>query len=132
MALILTSGSMASMLGIGMITCHPCQSSAKGAPHGIAAILVDCTLMTHNKQIAKAEERIHSNYDIGQAHTITNGSQIKLGEVQIGRDPDGKLRISHQAHIENLSNIKANLHNDIASVRCVASRIFFSELVSGC
>jgi hypothetical protein len=58
----------------------------KGAPHGIAAVLVDCTLMTRNKQFAKAEERSHSNYDIGQAQTITNGSQIKLGGVQIGRD----------------------------------------------
>jgi hypothetical protein len=61
-------------------TCN----QAKGAPHGIAAIFVDCTLMTRNKQFAKAEERIHSNYDIGQAQTITNGSQIKLGGVQIG------------------------------------------------
>jgi hypothetical protein len=38
-------------------TCN----QAKGAPHGIAAILVDFTLMTRNKQFAKAEELIHSN-----------------------------------------------------------------------
>jgi hypothetical protein len=73
--------------------------------------------MTRNKQFAKAEERILSNYDIGKSQTITNGSQIKLGGVQIGRDPDGTLRISQEAYIENLSNIEAHLHNDIASVR---------------
>jgi hypothetical protein len=65
-------------------TCN----QAKGAPHGITAILVDGTLMTRNKQFVKAEELIHSNYDIGQAQTITNGSQIMLGGVQIGRNPD--------------------------------------------
>jgi hypothetical protein len=54
---------------------------AKGAPYGIAAILVDDTLMTRNKQFAKAGELIHSNSDIGQTQTITNGSQIKLGGV---------------------------------------------------
>jgi hypothetical protein len=37
--------------------------------------------------------------------------------VQIGRDPDGALRISQEAYIEYLSNIKADLRNDIASVR---------------
>jgi hypothetical protein len=79
--------------------------------------------MTRNKQIAKAEERIHSNYDIGQAQTITNGSQIKLGGVQIGRDPDSTLRISQEAYIENLSNIKAHLHNDIASVRTARGKM---------
>jgi hypothetical protein len=69
------------------------------------------------------EELIHSNYDIGKAQTITNGSQIKLGGVQIGRESDGTLRISHQAYIENLSNIKANLHNDIASVRIARGKV---------
>jgi hypothetical protein len=59
----------------------------------------------------------------GQTHTVTNGSQIKLGGVQIGRDPDGTLHISHQAHIKNISNIKANLHNDIASVRTARGKV---------
>jgi hypothetical protein len=72
-------------------TCN----QAKDAPHGIAAILVDDTLMTGNKHFAKAEELMHSNYDMGQTQTVTNCSQIKLGGVQIGRDPDGTLRISH-------------------------------------
>jgi hypothetical protein len=100
-------------------TCN----QAKGAPHGIAAKLVDDTLVTRNMQFAKAEERIHSNYDTGQTQIITNGSQIKLGGVQIGRDPDGTLRISYQAYIENLSNIKANLHNDISSVRTARGKV---------
>jgi hypothetical protein len=100
-------------------TCN----QAKGDPHGIAAILVNCTLMTRNKQFAKAEELMHSNYDIGEAQTITNGSQIKLGGVQIGRDPDGTFRIPHQAYIENLPNIKANLHNDIAFVRTARGKV---------
>jgi hypothetical protein len=94
-------------------TCN----QAKDAPHGIADILVDDTLMTENMQFAKAEERRHSNYYKGQTQAITNGSQMKFGGAQTGRDPDGSLRISQQAYIENLSNIKANLHNDIASVR---------------
>jgi hypothetical protein len=98
-------------------------NQAKVDLHGIVATLVDDTLMTHNKQFAKAEERIHSNYDIEQAQTITNGSQIKLGGVQIGRDPDGTLRISQEAYIENLSNIKAHLHNDIASVRTARGKV---------
>jgi hypothetical protein len=72
---------------------------------------------------SKAEERIHSNYDIGQAQTMNNGSQIKLGGVQIGRDPDGTLRISQEAYIENLSNIKAHLHNDLASVRTARGKV---------
>jgi hypothetical protein len=37
--------------------------------------------------------------------------------VQIRREPNGTLRVSQQAYIENLSNIKADMHNDIASVR---------------
>jgi hypothetical protein len=110
------SGDWKQKAGVTLYTLDPCFmtktcNQAKGAPHGIAAILVDDTLMTRNKQLAKAEERIHSNYDIGQTQTITNGSHIKLGGVQIGRDPDSTLRISHQVYIENLSNIKANLHN---------------------
>jgi hypothetical protein len=56
-------------------TCN----QAKDAPHRIAAILVDDTLMTGNKHFAKAEEHMHSNYDMGQTQTVTNGSQIKFG-----------------------------------------------------
>jgi hypothetical protein len=54
-----------------------------------------------------------------QAQTITNGSQIKLGGVQIHRDHDGTLHNSQESYIESLSNIKTDLHNDIASV-CTA------------
>jgi hypothetical protein len=72
--------------------------------------------MTGNMQFVKAEERMHSNFDMRVAHIITNGLQIKFGGVQIGRYPDGTLRILQQAYIENVSNIKADLHNDIASV----------------
>jgi hypothetical protein len=56
--------------------------------------------MTGNKQFAKNEERMHSNYDMKQTQTITNGSQIKFSGVQIGRGPDGTLRISQQAYIK--------------------------------
>jgi hypothetical protein len=100
-------------------TCN----QAKDAPHGIAAILVDDTLMTGNMQFAKAEERLHSNHNMGQTQTVTNGSQIRFGGVQIGRDPDGTLRISHQADIENLSKIKANLHNSIGYVRTARGKV---------
>jgi hypothetical protein len=79
--------------------------------------------MTGNKNFAKAEELMHRNYDMGQTQTVTNGSQIKFGGVQIGRDPDGTLRISQEAYIENLSNIKADLHNDIASVRTARGKV---------
>jgi hypothetical protein len=122
------SGDWKQKAGITPYMLDPCFmtktcNQAKGVPHGIAAILVDCTLMTCNKQFAKAEELIHINYDIGQAQTITNGSQIKLGGVQIGRDPDGTLRISQEAYIENLSNIKAHLHSDKASVRTAHGKV---------
>jgi hypothetical protein len=122
------SGDWKQKAGVTPYTLDPCFmtktcNQAKGAPHGIAAIVVDDTLMTRNKQFTKAIERIHSNYDIGQTQTITNGSQIILGGVQIGRDPDGTLRISHQAYIENPSNIKAILHNDIASVRTARGKV---------
>jgi hypothetical protein len=100
-------------------TCN----QAKGTPHGISAILVDEILMTDNKHFAKAEELMHSKYDMEQTQTVPNGSQIKFGGVQIGRDPDGTLRLSHQAYIENLSNIKADLHNDIASVRTARGKV---------
>jgi hypothetical protein len=53
--------------------------------------------MTGNKHFAKSEELMHSNYDMGQTKTVTNGSQIKFGGLQIGRDPDGILRISQEA-----------------------------------
>jgi hypothetical protein len=76
-------------------TCN----QAKDAPHGIAAILVDDTLMTGNKHFAKAEELMHSNFDMGQTQTVSSGSQIKFGGVQIGRDPDDTLRISQEAYI---------------------------------
>jgi hypothetical protein len=64
-------------------TCN----QVKDAPYEIAAILVDDTLMTGNKNFAKAEELMHVNYDMGQTQTVTNGSQIKFGGVQIGRHP---------------------------------------------
>jgi hypothetical protein len=122
------SGDWKQKVGVTPYMLDPCFTTktcnqAKGAPHGIAAVLVDGTLMTRNKQFAKAKERIHSNYDIRQAQTITNGLRIKLGGVQIGRDPDGTLRISQEAYIENLSNIKAHLHNDIAPVRTARGKV---------
>jgi hypothetical protein len=46
-----------------------------------------------------------------------------ISGVQIGRDPDGTLGISQEAYIENLSNIKADLHNDIAYVRTVRGKV---------
>jgi hypothetical protein len=61
--------------------------------------------MTGSKHFAKAEELMHSNYDMRQTQTVTNGSQIKFGGEHIGRDPDGTLRISQEAYIENQSNI---------------------------
>jgi hypothetical protein len=76
---------------------------------------VDDTLMTGNKHFAKAEELMHSNYDMGQTQTVVNGSQIKFGGVQIGRDPVGTLRILQEACIESPSNIKADLQNDTTS-----------------
>jgi hypothetical protein len=100
-------------------TCN----QAKYFPHGIAAILVDDTLMTGNMQFAKAEEHMHSNYDIEQTQTITNGSKMTFGGVQVRRDCDGTWRISHQAYIENQSHIKADLHNDIASVRTARGKV---------
>jgi Reverse transcriptase (RNA-dependent DNA polymerase) len=62
------SGDWKQKAGITPYMLDPCFmtktcNQAKRAPHGIAAILVDCTLMTRNKQFAKAEELIHSNYD---------------------------------------------------------------------
>jgi hypothetical protein len=84
---------------------------------------VDDTLVTSNKQFSKDDERMHRNYDMGQTQTITSGSQIKFGGVQIGRDIIGILRISKQSYIENLSNIKADLHIDIASVRTACGKV---------
>jgi hypothetical protein len=74
-------------------------NQAKDAPHGIADILVDDTLMAGNMQFAKAEELMHRNYNMGQTQTITNGSQMKFGGVRTGRDPDGTLSKSQQAYI---------------------------------
>jgi hypothetical protein len=73
-------------------------NQAKDASHEIAAARVDDTLMTGNKKFAKTEERMHSNYDMGQAQTITNGSHINFDRVQIGRDPDGTLGITTSLH----------------------------------
>jgi hypothetical protein len=122
------AGDWKQKVGVTSSTLDPCFmtatcNQAKDAPHGIAAILVDDTLMTGNKHFAKDEELMHSNYDMGQTQTVTNGSQIKFGRVQIGRDPDGTLRISQEAYIENLSNIKADLRNDIASVRTARGQV---------
>jgi Reverse transcriptase (RNA-dependent DNA polymerase) len=111
------SGNWKPKAGITSYMLDPCFmtkmcNQAKGAPHRIAAILVDGTLMTRNKQFAKAEERIHSNYDIGQAQTITNGSQTKLGGVQIGRDPDGTMRMSQEACSATRINVVTNNYVD--------------------
>jgi tellurite resistance-related uncharacterized protein len=100
------SGDWKQKAGITPYILVPCFmtktcNQAKNARHGIAAILVDGSLMNRNKQFEKAEERIHSNYDIGQAQTITNGLQIKLGGVQIGRDPNETLRILHQVYMRS-------------------------------
>jgi hypothetical protein len=99
------SGDWKQKVGVTSSALDPCFmtatcNQATDAPHGIAAILVDDTLMTGNKHFEKAEELMHSNYDMVQTHTVTNGSQIKLGGVQIGRDPDGTLRISHEASLK--------------------------------
>jgi Reverse transcriptase (RNA-dependent DNA polymerase) len=109
-------------------TLDPCFmtatcNQAKDASHGITAILVDDSLKTGNKHFEKAEELMHSNYDMGQVHIVTNCSQIKFGGEQIGRDPDDTLRISQQAYIDNLSHIKADLHNDIASGRTARGKV---------
>jgi hypothetical protein len=122
------SGYWKQKVGVTPSTLDPCFmtatcNQAKDAPHGIADILVDDTLMTGNMQFSIAEERMHSNYDMGQTQTVTNGSQIKFGGVQIGRDPDGTLRISQEAYIENLSNIKADLHNNIASAPTARGKV---------
>jgi hypothetical protein len=79
--------------------------------------------MTGSKHFAKAEELMHSNYDMGQTQTVTNYSQIKFGGVQIDQDPDGTLGVSQVAYIENLSHIKADMHNDIASVRTARGKV---------
>jgi hypothetical protein len=79
--------------------------------------------MTGNKHFAKVKELVHSSYDMEKTQTVTNGSQITFRGVQIGRDPDGTLRISQEAYIENLSNIKADLHNDIPSVRTARGKV---------
>jgi hypothetical protein len=121
------SGDWKQKVDVTSSTLDPCFmtatcNQAKDAPHGIAAILVDDTLMTGNKHFAKAEELMLNNYDMGQTQIVTNGSQIKFGGVHIGRDPDGTLRISQEAYIENISNIKADLRNDIASVLLCAAK----------
>jgi hypothetical protein len=43
--------------------------------------------------------------------------------VQNGRDPDGTLRIAQEDNFEILSNIKADLPNDIASVRTARGKV---------
>jgi hypothetical protein len=73
------SGDWRQKVGVTSSTLDPClmtatSNQAKDARHGIAAILVDDTLMTGNKQFAKAEELMHSNYDMRQTQAITNGS----------------------------------------------------------
>jgi hypothetical protein len=100
-------------------TCN----AAKDATHGIAAILVDDTLMTGNRQFVKSEEPMQTNHDMGNTQIITNVSQIKFGGVQIGRDPDNTLRISQKVYIENPSNSKADLLFDIASVRTARGKV---------
>jgi hypothetical protein len=52
--------------------------------------------MTGKMQFAKAEERMHSKYDVDKHRPSLT---IGFDGVQIGRDPDGALRISHQAYI---------------------------------
>jgi hypothetical protein len=60
------SGGWKQKAGITPYTLDLCFitktcNQAKDAPHGIAAVLVNNTLLTDNKQFSKAEERIHSN-----------------------------------------------------------------------
>jgi hypothetical protein len=60
------SGDWKQKVGVTSSTLDPCFmtamcNQAKDAPHGIAAIVVDDTLMTGNKHFAKAEELMHSN-----------------------------------------------------------------------
>jgi hypothetical protein len=64
------SGDWKQKVGVTSSTLDPCfmtatYNQAKVAPHRIAAILVDDTVMTGNKHFAKAEELMHSNYDMG-------------------------------------------------------------------
>jgi hypothetical protein len=80
------SGDWKQKTGITPYTLDPCFmtkmcNQAKRAPHGIAAILDD-TLMSGNKHVAKAEELMHSTYDMRITQTVTNGSQISLAECR--------------------------------------------------
>jgi hypothetical protein len=75
------SGDWKRKVGVTTSTLNPyCMTAtcnqAKDSPSGIAAILVDDTFITGNKQFVKAKERMHSNYDMSQIQTTTNGSQI--------------------------------------------------------
>jgi hypothetical protein len=63
------TGEWKQKVGVTPPTLDPCImtatcNQAKDAPHEIAAILVDSTLVTGNKQIATTEECMHSNYDM--------------------------------------------------------------------
>jgi hypothetical protein len=77
-------------------TCN----QAKVPPHGIAAIFVDDTLRTDNKQYAKAEEHMHRNYDTRRTQIVIKCPQTNFDGMQIGRDLDGTLRIRQQALIK--------------------------------
>jgi hypothetical protein len=73
------SGDWKQKVGITPYTLDSCFmtatcNQAKDAPHGIAAILVDDTLMTGNKNFAKSEELMHRSYDMEQTQTVTSGS----------------------------------------------------------
>jgi hypothetical protein len=63
------SGDWKQKVGVTLSKLDPCFmtatcNQAKDAPHEISAILVDDTLMNGNKHFAKAEELMHSNYDM--------------------------------------------------------------------
>jgi hypothetical protein len=65
------SGDWKQKVGVTSSTLDPCfmtatWNQAKDAPHVIAAILENGTLMTGNKHFAKAEKLMHNNYDMGQ------------------------------------------------------------------
>jgi hypothetical protein len=64
------SGDWKQKVGVTAPTLDPCfmtatYNQAKDAPHGIAAILEDNTLMTDDEQFAKAKKRMRSSYDMG-------------------------------------------------------------------
>jgi Reverse transcriptase (RNA-dependent DNA polymerase) len=74
---------------------------------GVAALLVDDTLMSGTPKFSQAEEKMHCQFDMGPTQVLTKETSVKFGGVLI-RKEDGLVHICQQEYISKLTPLETS------------------------